>query len=96
VGAAPYCCRSNNLRRPHGPDQRIRHTVTPLGNGSNGSSALTQFPESITPNLHRLWRQFNALRTIEDLLGTEHINLKTAFQRPMSLRGSSTWWSGAA
>ena len=28
--------------------------------------------------------QVNALRTIEDLLGTEHINLNTAFQRPMA------------
>jgi hypothetical protein len=26
----------------------------------------------------------NALRTIEDILGTQHINLNTAFQRPMS------------
>ena len=28
--------------------------------------------------------QVNALRTIEDLLGTQHINLNTAFQRPMA------------
>jgi hypothetical protein len=28
--------------------------------------------------------QVNALRTIEDLLGTEHLNLNTAYQRPMA------------
>jgi hypothetical protein len=35
------------------------------------------------------------LRTIEDILGTQHINLNTAFQRPMSdvfdVRASGTW-----
>jgi YVTN family beta-propeller protein len=30
------------------------------------------------------YSQVNALRTIEDILGTEHLNLNTAFQRPMS------------
>src|SRR5262249_51171324 len=39
--------------------------------------------------------QVNALRTIEDILGTEHINLNTAFQRPMSdvfdIRSSGRW-----
>ncbi|MDP9043231.1 MAG: hypothetical protein M3O01_00340 [Pseudomonadota bacterium] len=30
------------------------------------------------------YSQVNALRTIEDILGTQHINLNTAFQRPMS------------
>jgi hypothetical protein len=39
--------------------------------------------------------QVNALRTIEDLLGTEHINLNTAFQRPLSdvfdIRSSGRW-----
>lgn len=30
------------------------------------------------------YSQVNALRTIEDILGTEHINLNTASQRPMS------------
>src|SRR5262249_32675758 len=30
------------------------------------------------------YSQVNVLRTIEDLLGTQHINLNTAFQRPMS------------
>jgi YVTN family beta-propeller protein len=30
------------------------------------------------------YSQVNALRTIEDILETEHINLNTAFQRPMS------------
>jgi len=30
------------------------------------------------------YSQVNALRTIEDILGTEHINLNTAFQAPMS------------
>jgi DNA-binding beta-propeller fold protein YncE len=29
------------------------------------------------------YSQVNALRTIEDLLGTEHLNLNTAYQRPM-------------
>jgi hypothetical protein len=28
--------------------------------------------------------QVNALRTIEDILGTQHLNLNTAFQRPMT------------
>src|SRR5262249_10099461 len=35
------------------------------------------------------------LRTIEDILGTEHINLNTAFQRPMSdvfdIHSSGRW-----
>ena len=30
------------------------------------------------------YNQVNVLRTIEDILGTEHINLNTAFQRPMT------------
>jgi YVTN family beta-propeller protein len=30
------------------------------------------------------YSQVNALRTIEDILGTQHINLNTAFQRPMT------------
>ena len=30
------------------------------------------------------YSQVNALRTIEDILDTEHINLNTAFQRPMT------------
>jgi hypothetical protein len=30
------------------------------------------------------YSQINALRTIEDILGTPHINLNTAFQRPMT------------
>src|SRR5712691_10593923 len=45
------------------------------------------------------YNQVNALRTIEDLLGTEHINLNTAFQRPMADVfdiGSSGRWSYAA
>jgi YVTN family beta-propeller protein len=40
--------------------------------------------------------QVNALRTIEDVLGTPHINLNTAFQRPMTDVfdiGSSAAWS---
>jgi len=41
------------------------------------------------------YSQVNALRTIEDLLGTEHINLNTAFQRPMSdvfdIKSSGKW-----
>ena len=41
------------------------------------------------------YSQVNALRTIEDILGTQHINLNTAFQRPMSevfdLGSSGTW-----
>jgi YVTN family beta-propeller protein len=39
--------------------------------------------------------QVNVLRTIEDILGTEHLNLNTLFQRPMSdvfdIRGSARW-----
>jgi DNA-binding beta-propeller fold protein YncE len=39
--------------------------------------------------------QVNALRTIEDVLGTQHINLNTAFQRPMAdvfdIASSGAW-----
>ena len=41
------------------------------------------------------YSQVNALRTIEDMLGTEHINLNTAFQQPMAdvfdIRSSGEW-----
>lgn len=41
------------------------------------------------------YSQVNALRTIEDVLGTPHINLNTAYQRPMvdvfDLRAPGTW-----
>jgi DNA-binding beta-propeller fold protein YncE len=41
------------------------------------------------------YSQINVLRTIEDILGTQHINLNTAFQRPMShvfdIRSSGAW-----
>ena len=41
------------------------------------------------------YSQVNALRTIEDVLGTEHINLNTAFQRPMAdvfdIRSPGRW-----
>jgi DNA-binding beta-propeller fold protein YncE len=41
------------------------------------------------------YSQVNALRTIEDILGTEHINLNTAFQRPMTdvfdIHSSGEW-----
>jgi hypothetical protein len=41
------------------------------------------------------YNQVSALRTIEDVLGTEHINLNTAFQRPMAdvfdIRSSGKW-----
>jgi YVTN family beta-propeller protein len=41
------------------------------------------------------YTQVNALRTIEDVLGTPHINLNTAFQRPMSkvfdIESSGAW-----
>ena len=44
------------------------------------------------------YSQVNALRTIEDILGTEHINLNTAFQRPMTevfdIRSSGDWTYG--
>src|SRR5260370_19559378 len=42
------------------------------------------------------YSQVNALRTIEDVLGTQHMNLNTAFQRPMTEVfdiGSSGKWS---
>jgi YVTN family beta-propeller protein len=45
------------------------------------------------------YSQVNALRTIEDILGTQHINLNTAFQRPMTDVfdiGSSGAWSYSA
>src|SRR5262249_2358550 len=41
------------------------------------------------------YSQVNALRTIEDILGAQHMNLNTAFQRPMTdvfdARGSGKW-----
>jgi hypothetical protein len=41
------------------------------------------------------YSQINALRTIEDILGTQHINLNTAFQQPMAdvfdIRSSGHW-----
>lgn len=41
------------------------------------------------------YNQVNALRTIEDVLGTQHINLNTAFQRPIvdvfDIRSSGKW-----
>jgi hypothetical protein len=41
------------------------------------------------------YSQVNVLRTIEDVLGTQHINLNTAFQRPMSdvfnIRSLAAW-----
>jgi len=41
------------------------------------------------------YSQVNALRTMEDILGTEHINLNTAFQPPMAdafdIRSSGAW-----
>jgi DNA-binding beta-propeller fold protein YncE len=41
------------------------------------------------------YSQVNVLRSIEDLLGTQHINLNTAFQRPMSdvfdIRSNPAW-----
>jgi YVTN family beta-propeller protein len=41
------------------------------------------------------YSQVNALRTIEDILGTEHINLNTAFGRPMAdafdIKSDGTW-----
>jgi len=41
------------------------------------------------------YSQINVLRTIEDILGTEHVNLNTAFQRPMSdvfdIKSSGRW-----
>ena len=37
-----------------------------LGNGSNGDSRLTQFGESLTPNFHRLARQFVTLDNFMD------------------------------
>jgi DNA-binding beta-propeller fold protein YncE len=45
------------------------------------------------------YSQVNVLRTIEDVLGTQHINLNTAFQRPMSNVfniGSLAAWSYTA
>ena len=41
------------------------------------------------------YSQVNALRTIEDVLGTQHMNLNTAYQRPMAdvfdVHGSASW-----
>ncbi|MEI8030269.1 MAG: bifunctional YncE family protein/alkaline phosphatase family protein [Comamonadaceae bacterium] len=43
----------------------------------------------------RLYNQVNVLRTIEDILGTQHINLNTAFQPPMAdvfdIKSSGLW-----
>ncbi len=42
-----------------------------------------------------LYSQVNVIRTIEDIFGTEHVNLNTAFQRPMAdvfdISSSNTW-----
>src|SRR4030088_1594253 len=41
------------------------------------------------------YNQVSALRTIEDVLGTQHINLNTAFQQPrtvvLDIRSSDAW-----
>ncbi len=37
-----------------------------LGNGSNGNPSITQFPEKITPNHHKLARQFVTLDNFTD------------------------------
>jgi hypothetical protein len=41
------------------------------------------------------YSQINVLRTIEDTLGTEHVNLNTAYQRPMTdifdIDSDGTW-----
>jgi hypothetical protein len=37
-----------------------------LNNGSNGDSALTQFPDNITPSLHKLSREFVTLDNFTD------------------------------
>ncbi|WP_409071734.1 beta-propeller fold lactonase family protein [Burkholderia ubonensis] len=41
------------------------------------------------------YSQVNALRTIEDVLGTQHMNLNTAYQRPMTdvfdVHGPASW-----
>ena len=46
------------------------------------------------------YSQVSVLRTIEEILGTEHINLNTAFQRPMSdvfdIQGPGKKWSYTA
>ncbi len=46
------------------------------------------------------FNQVNVLRTIEDILGTQHINLNTAFQRPMAdvfdIGSSGVWTYTAA
>ena len=45
--------------------------------------------------IHTRYNQVSILRTIEDILGTEHINLNTAFQRPMTnvfdIHSSGKW-----
>jgi YVTN family beta-propeller protein len=45
--------------------------------------------------VHTRYSQVNALRTIEDIFGTEHINLNTAFQSPMAdvfdIHSSGKW-----
>jgi len=49
--------------------------------------------QGVVVNTH--YSQVNALRTIEDILGTKHMNLNTAFQRPMTdvfdIRSSGKW-----
>ena len=45
--------------------------------------------------VNKRYSQVNALRTIEDILGTRHMNVNTAYQKPMTdvfdLRSSRTW-----
>jgi hypothetical protein len=58
-----------------GPDHVDSHRATAYFAGpyvKHGAVASTHYS------------QVNVLRTIEDILGTQHLNLNTAFQRPMS------------
>jgi hypothetical protein len=69
-----------------GPDHVDSHRATAYAVGpyvKQGAVVSTRFG------------QVNAIRTIEDILGTAHINLNTAFQRPMAdvfdIHSSGSW-----
>ena len=57
-----------------GPDHVDSHRATALIAGAYVKQGAVVSHE---------YSQVNALRTIEDVLGTEHLNLNTAYQRPM-------------
>jgi hypothetical protein len=69
-----------------GPDHLDSHRATTFVAGAH-------VKQGAVVSTH--YSQVNAIRTIEDILGTEHLNLNTAFQSPMTdifdLHSSGKW-----